>query len=86
MGFRLHGRTADRQQVLLNRLHFRHKRVGVCAMRRNYAEPSGWGLWIAIAVAGLIVAGAIALAVYGGRVAPQQHPIEQIVPNDHLPA
>ncbi len=55
-------------------------------MRRNYAEPSGWGLWIAIAVAGLIIAAAVALAVYGGRVVPQQRPIEQIVPNDQLPA
>ena len=86
MVFRLHGPASGRQQVLLNRVHFRHKRVGVCVMRKTYSEPSGWGLWIAIAVAGLIVAAAIGLTVYGARVAPAQHPIEQTIPNDRLPS
>ena len=54
-------------------------------MRSSYSESSGLGLWIAIVVAVLIVAGAVALALYGGRAQPQTHPVEQIVPNDRLP-
>ncbi|HEY0107585.1 MAG TPA: hypothetical protein VGB91_16000 [Rhizomicrobium sp.] len=53
-------------------------------MRSSYQESSGWGLRIAIAVAVLMVAGAVGLAIYGGRVQPQAHPVEQIVPNDRL--
>jgi hypothetical protein len=45
----------------------------------------GWGTWVAAAVGFILVLGAISLTVYGGRVAPVQHPVEQIVPNDRLP-
>jgi hypothetical protein len=31
------------------------------------------------------VLGAIGLTVYGGRITPFQHPVEQIIPNDRLP-
>ena len=54
-------------------------------MRNSYNESMGWGSRIAIALAVLVVVGAIGLAFYGGRVQPVQHPVELIVPNDHLP-
>ena len=56
-------------------------------MRNSYGynESMGWGSRIAIAVGVLVVVAAIGLAVYGGRVEPVQHPVEQTIPNDHLP-
>ena len=54
-------------------------------MRSSYKEPSGWGLRIAIGLGVLVLLAAVGLAVYGGRVQPVQHPVEQIVPNDQLP-
>ncbi|MEI9989769.1 MAG: hypothetical protein WDM86_06990 [Rhizomicrobium sp.] len=54
-------------------------------MRSNYREPSGWGLWIAIGVGVLVLLAAVGLAVYGGRIEPQRHPVELTVPNDQLP-
>ena len=45
----------------------------------------GWGSWVALAIGVIVVVGAIGLTVYGGRVTPVQHPVEQIVPNDRLP-
>lgn len=44
----------------------------------------GWGSWVAAGVGILVVLGAIGLTVYGGRVTPVQHPVEQVVPNDRL--
>jgi len=32
-----------------------------------------------------VLLGAISLTVYGGRVTPVQHEVEQIIPNDRLP-
>jgi hypothetical protein len=55
------------------------------AMRNSFNESRGWGSRIAIGVAVLVVLAAIGLAVYGGRVQPATHPVEQIVPNDQLP-
>lgn len=54
------------------------------SMRNN--EPSGLGLKIGIGVAVLVLVSAIGLAIYGGRVEPKTHPVEQIVPNDRLPS
>jgi hypothetical protein len=54
-------------------------------MRSSYNESSGWGLRIAIAIGVLVVLGAVGLAVYGSRVQPVSHPVEQTVPNDQLP-
>jgi hypothetical protein len=45
----------------------------------------GWGMSVAVGVGIIVVLGAIGLTVYGGRVAPIQHPVEQIIPNDRLP-
>ncbi|MEI9888357.1 MAG: hypothetical protein WDN08_18020 [Rhizomicrobium sp.] len=55
-------------------------------MRSRNIESTGWGLRIGIGVAVLVLLGAIGLAVYGGRVEPVTHPVEQIVPNDRLPS
>jgi len=45
----------------------------------------GWGSGIALSLGILVIAAAVVLAVYGGRVVPVQHPVEQVIPNDHLP-
>ena len=54
-------------------------------MRSRNTESSSWTLRIGIAAGVLVVAAAMGLAVYGGRVHPATHPVEQIVPNDRLP-
>jgi hypothetical protein len=70
---------------LPNRLHFRHKPLGVLDMRNRNSDGMGWGSRIGIGVAVVVLIGAIGLTVYGGRVQPRTHPVEQIVPNDKLP-
>ena len=54
-------------------------------MRSRNTESMGWGLRIAIALGVLVLVGVVALAIYGGRVQPKTHPVEQVVPNDRLP-
>lgn len=54
-------------------------------MRTRNTETMGWGSWVAMVIGATIVVSAIGLTVYGGRVAPAQHPVEQIIPNDRLP-
>ncbi len=54
-------------------------------MRSSYSESTGWGLRIAIGVVVLIVLGAVGLAIYGSRVQPGTHAVEQIVPDDRFP-
>lgn len=54
-------------------------------MRTRNSETMGWGSGIAVALAILVVVAAVGLAVYGGRITPVQHPVEQIIPNDRLP-
>lgn len=48
-------------------------------------EGLGWWVWLLILVVLLIVAGAIALTVYGGTVTIQQHDVEQVISNDRFP-
>ncbi|HWA02000.1 MAG TPA: hypothetical protein VG819_00615 [Rhizomicrobium sp.] len=48
-------------------------------------EGSGWAAWFVAAIAGLIVAAAVGLAIYGGRVSPVTRHYEQAVPDDRLP-
>jgi hypothetical protein len=55
-------------------------------MRSRTTETMGWGLRITIGVGVLVLIGAGALAVYGGRVQPRTHPVEQVIPNDRLPS
>lgn len=43
------------------------------------------GLRIAIGVGVLVLLAAIGLSIYGGRVHPVQHQVEQIIPNERLP-
>jgi len=72
---------------LPKRLQFRHKRARGFVMRnRNNMDSMGWGLRIAIGVGVVVLVSAIGLGIYGGRVQPRTHPVEQIVPNDRLPS
>lgn len=48
-------------------------------------DAMGWGSGIALGLGILVIVAAVGLAVYGGRVVPVQHPVEQIIPNDRLP-
>jgi len=55
--------------------------------RRSMSGGDGMGLapMIGIAVAVLIVAGAIGFTIYGGSVQPTTRHYEQVVPDDRLP-
>jgi len=50
------------------------------------SQAMGWGAWLAAAVAVLVIGSGIALAVYGAGVRPQQHEVEQVLPNDRFPS
>ena len=54
--------------------------------RMGQPEGLGWGTWLLILVAVLILASAIALAVYGSSVRPAQHEVEQVLSNDRFPS
>ena len=54
-------------------------------MYRRNEDSMGWGVRLLIGIVVLLVAGGIGLTIYGGHVAPTQHPVEQVVPNDRLP-
>jgi hypothetical protein len=54
-------------------------------MRTRNTETMGWGIRIGIGVAVLFLLGAIGLSIYGGRVKPVQHPVEQTISDDRLP-
>jgi hypothetical protein len=54
-------------------------------MRTRNTETMSLGAWIGLGIAVVVLAGAVGLTVFGGRVMPVQHPVEQIVPNDRLP-
>jgi hypothetical protein len=45
----------------------------------------GWGSWLAMIAVLLVILTMVGLAIYGGRVQPPVHQIEQVVPDDHLP-
>ena len=49
------------------------------------SEGMGWGVWLLILLAVLIVVGVVAATIYGGTVSPQQHQVEQVLPNDRFP-
>lgn len=53
---------------------------------RNNMDSMGWGLRIAIGAGVLVLISVAGLAVYGGRVQPRTHPVEQVIPNDRLPS
>ena len=55
-------------------------------MRIRNSDGMGWGMRIGIGVAVLVLVSAIGLMIYGGRVQPRTHPVEQIIPNDRLPS
>lgn len=54
-------------------------------MSRN-TEGTGWGLRIGFGVLVLLVVLAVGLSIYGGRVSPVQHSVDQVLPNDHFPS
>ena len=54
-------------------------------MRTRNAETMGWGVKIGIGLAIFVLAGAIGLSIYGGRVRPAQHPVAQTISDDRLP-
>ena len=74
-----------RQQDLRDRLHFRHKHIGEYVMRTRNTETMGWGMRIGIGVAIAVLLGAVGLSIYGGRVRPVQHPVDQTISDDRLP-
>ena len=55
-------------------------------MRMARSESGDWGGRIAIGIAVLLILAAIGLTIYGGTVRPQQHAIEQVLPNDRFPS
>ncbi len=44
----------------------------------------GWAAWLAILAAAALLASAIGLSIYGGRVQPPLKHYEQVVPDDRL--
>jgi hypothetical protein len=50
------------------------------------SEGMGVGGWIVVVVGVLVISGAAALAVYGSTVRPQQHEVQQVLPNDRFPS
>jgi hypothetical protein len=43
------------------------------------------GIRLLAGVALLLVLGATGLAIYGGKVKPVRHNVEQVLPNDRIP-
>jgi hypothetical protein len=50
------------------------------------SDGLGLGAWLLILVGFLVLAGAVALTIYGGSVRPQQHEVEQVLSNDRFPS
>lgn len=50
------------------------------------SEGLGWGLWVLILVVVVVLAGVVALTIYGGSVRPEQHEVEQVLSNDRFPS
>jgi Sec-independent protein translocase protein TatA len=50
------------------------------------SDGLGVGAWLLILVGILVLAGAVALTVYGGSVRPAQHEVEQVISNDRFPS
>lgn len=48
-------------------------------------EGPGLASWLGILVITVLIVGAIGLTIYGGRVTPESHHYEQVVPDDRLP-
>ncbi len=48
-------------------------------------DGMGWGVWLLILIGVVVVAAMIGLTIYGGTVSPQQHQVEQVLPNDRFP-
>jgi|GEM_PF-1153243 len=50
------------------------------------SEGLGWGVWLLILVLVVVLAGAVALTIYGGSVRAEQHEVEQVLSNDRFPS
>ena len=55
-------------------------------MRSSLARSDGmgWGAWQLVLLGVVVVAGFIALTIYGETVGPQQHEVEQVLSNDRF--
>jgi len=54
------------------------------SLSRN-PEGFGWGVWIGLGILVLVILGAAALVIYGGRVSPPHHSVDQVLSNDQFP-
>ncbi|MBV8975875.1 MAG: hypothetical protein JOZ13_00685 [Alphaproteobacteria bacterium] len=53
--------------------------------RQSMGQDSmGWGAWLGIVAISAILAAAVGLGFYGGRVHPPTRHVEQVVPNDRF--
>lgn len=50
------------------------------------SDGLGWGAWLLILFGVLILAGMVALTIYGETVRPVQHEVEQVLSNDRFPS
>ena len=48
-------------------------------------EGMGWASWLGISATAALVVAALGLAIYGYRVEPVTHHVEQAVPDDRFP-
>lgn len=48
-------------------------------------EGLGWASWLGISAVAALVVAAVGLTIYGGRIEPDSHHFEQVVPDDRLP-
>lgn len=49
------------------------------------SDGLGVGAWILILIGILLLIGAVAAAIYGGTVRPQQQEVQQVLSNDRFP-
>lgn len=49
------------------------------------SDGLGIGAWLLILIGIFVLAGAVALSVYGGSVRPEQHEVQQVLSNDRFP-
>jgi hypothetical protein len=53
---------------------------------RIQSDGLSFGHWLVILAGVVVVVGGTTLAIYGSKVRPAQHNVEQVVPNDRFPS